>query len=159
MPQNYFINKLYKYTQDSTLIRKENTQHTHTHPGISEEIRDWKHISDTSHENSLVIFKSPTSHWAMSYIRKALRDQNTGWMRSSPWTPHWFGGWGRGSNHVLCIVSLTASIKGHFTAHSERSTYVTGHYRTKEAHLMFNSSSECYTVILNTHVLSHREIP
>lgn len=55
---------------------------------------------------------------------------------------------GKGRNHVLCVVPLTASIKGQLTAHSERSGCITGNYSTekeKKAHLMLKYSCECYT--------------
>lgn len=116
-------------TEDSTLKK---------HYTAISEVRKWKHVSDTWQENSLVFFKSPTSRCAMSNIRKALRDQSTGWTLGSYRTPRCFGGgWERGRNHVLHVVTLTASIKGQLCAHWEkkkkkRSGCVTGNHRTKK---------------------------
>lgn len=55
---------------------------------------------------------------------------------------------GKGSNHVLCVVTLTASTKGQLTVHSERSGSITSNYSTEkknQAHLVLKSSCECYT--------------
>lgn len=77
----------------------------------------------------------------MSYIRKVLRDQKTGRMLGSHWTPCGFGRMQKGSNHVLHVVTPTASIKGRFTATSKRSKQATGNYGiNKTADLMLSSS-------------------